>query len=108
MTICARPGCTAEGLPKYCSRRCSAIHIAYLNGPGHYQRISKQGMNLKRQKGHKVLRQADLLLMAAGRYGEAARVLYDRGYLSGYNAARRNHRQLPAREFGERRARSIA
>jgi coproporphyrinogen III oxidase len=56
-------------------------------------------MNAKRQRGHKVLQTSDVLLMARGRYAEAARVIYDRGYSSGWQTAKKQHRQLPAREL---------
>jgi hypothetical protein len=101
MTICARPGCTAEGKPKYCTRRCSAIDIAQRRESSYYRAIAKRGMNTKRQRGHKVLRPSDVLLMAAGRYAEAARMLYDRGFQAGWQTGRKNQRQLPAREFAK-------
>lgn len=99
--ICARPGCTAEGHPKYCTRRCSAIDIAHTRQPRYFQSIAKLGRNARRQRGHKVLQTSDVLLMAKGRYAEAARVIYDRGYSSGWQTAKKSQRQLPAREFAK-------
>lgn len=93
--ICARPGCTGVAIPKYCSRRCSAIDHAHQRGGAFYATISQRGMNTKRLKGHRILRASDVSLMASGRYAEAARAIYDRGYGGGWLAGRRGHRQLP-------------
>lgn len=92
---CQRDGCYKMGLPKYCSRKCAAQANAKIYGPAHFRSIGNGGLHMKRLKGHSVLRQSDVMLMAAGRYAEAARYIYDRGYQSGWQSARRNHRQLP-------------
>jgi hypothetical protein len=98
MAICARAGCDQEGKPKFCSRRCSGLHNGVLRrGTRYYHRMGSLGIQAKRRKGVTALRLSDRLLMAAGRYEEAARALYDRGYSAGWLAQHKGCRQLPAR-----------
>jgi hypothetical protein len=99
MSACARPGCTAEGQPNYCSRRCSGIDQARKAGHAHYARIGALGRAAVRAKGRSSrLRPSELRLMVAGRYQEAADAIYDRAYGSGWMAKHTGRRQLPSRK----------
>ena len=100
MTTCERPGCDQPGRPTYCSRRCAGIVNAQKKPAGYFERLGAMGMKGRRQKGAVALRPSDLRLMAQGRFVEAARQLYDRGYSAGWIAAKTGRRQLPAREGG--------
>jgi hypothetical protein len=104
VAVCAATGCTTEAVRTYCSRKCAARMHAQLVGAAFFARISRQGRDARRKKGTSALRRADALLMAAGRFQEAARAIYDRGYSAGWCAAKKGRRQLPARKDGVTRA----
>lgn len=91
---CARPGCTALGQPTYCSRRCSGIDLWRRLPDNHFERIGQLSGKARYQKvGSHAIRPSELRLMAAGRFKEAAILIYDRAYGSGWTAGRRGHRQ---------------
>ncbi len=107
---CARPGCTAPIAPppsrpltdtpgkarRYCSHRCASIENARLRGHAFFVAIGAKAHRAKRQKGTHALRPHEERLMAAGRFFEAARMVYDRAYSAGWMAGRTGRRQLPA------------
>ena len=99
---CARPGCEIVITPKrsghrFCSRKCAAKVFAASRPREFYAELCRKGWAGRRRKGHGVLRQSDRLLMAAGRYAEAARALYDRGYSAGWISGVKRRSQLPDR-----------
>jgi hypothetical protein len=97
VTACKRPGCTAEGLPTYCSRRCSSIDLWRRLPDNHFERMGMIGGKSRRDGGRKRITSSELSLMAAGRYVEAARAIYDRGYSAGWTAGKQRQRRTPVR-----------
>lgn len=97
--VCARPGCTAptKGTRKFCSHRCASVALAHARGSDFFRQLGRIASAGRRKRGHSVLRQCDVMLMAAGRYEEAARGIYDRGYGAGWIARNNSRRQLPAK-----------
>jgi hypothetical protein len=96
--ICAADGCTKDAWRIYCSKSCAARTNARKRGHAFFVALGVKGRAAIRQRGVTALRRSDALLMAAGRFQEAARAIYDRGYSSGYVAGRNGTRQLPARK----------
>jgi len=96
-TPCRRPGCPALGRPVYCSRKCAAKVNAAARWAHCYAAMGEKGRTAQRETGREVLTGTDLSLMRAGRYREAARAIYDRGYTAGWVARHHGYRQLPAK-----------
>ncbi len=94
---CQRPGCDQVGKSTYCSHRCAGLMIRATKPANYYSAISKQGHAARRQQGTHALRPHEERLMAAGRFFEAARSVYDRAYSAGWMAGKTGRRQLPAR-----------
>jgi hypothetical protein len=90
---CARGGCTAGATRTYCSQRCAQIEVARRKGHAYYAAIGKQAWR-NRKKCTRPIRQSERMLMASGRFDEAARSIYQRAYGSGWIAGRRGFRQL--------------
>lgn len=97
-TPCKGPQCPHMGRPVYCSRKCAAVVNAKARVEGFYAAIGETGRESRRKVGHDVLDGVALSLMRAGRYREAARLLYDKGYSAGWTAKHVGVRQLPARK----------
>lgn len=105
--ICEREGCANDvrwhgrpGRPRYCSRRCAAIVNAAKRGRAFFVAIGTAGRAAIRAKGYACEpRPAEVSLMAAGRYREAAVLIYERAYSAGWTARHLGHRQLPGRRI---------
>lgn len=95
---CARPGCPNTGRPKYCSRRCATSVTGGAITYAKRVEMAHRAHAVMAAKGIAALRPMELRLMAAGRFREAARAIYDRGYSAGWIAGREGRRQLPERK----------
>lgn len=96
-TPCTRPGCTAWGLPFYCSRRCASLDLWRKLPGNYYEELGKRGGRAPRKKsGANAIRPSELHLMVAGRFQEAARAIYARAYGAGWTAGRVGHQQRKA------------
>lgn len=84
---------------KTCGKQsCKARHRTSLMPPGHFKRIGAMARQSQRERGRRnLLHASDIRLMAAGRYYEAARQIYDRGYSAGWVACKNGRRKLPLR-----------
>jgi len=94
---CGRDGCELPAVKLYCSRSCAAKVNAQKRGHAFFVALGVKGRAAIRKRGSVALMRSDALLMAAGRYGEAARHIYDRAYSAGWCAGRTGSHQLPAR-----------
>jgi hypothetical protein len=92
---CQRPGCDQLGKPRYCSRKCAGIVNAAAKPHTFFVQLGQMGCKARRQRGTHALRPHEERLMAAGRFFEAARSIYDRAYSAGHMAGKTGRRQLP-------------
>lgn len=97
------PICTApllikgDGQPgKTCGKKtCRGKLVASTMPAGHYQRIGGMAREALRARGLRLtLRPHELRLMAQGRFYEAGKSIYERGYSAGWVGHKNGRRQL--------------
>lgn len=99
--ICSSPRRVRKDgtLGKTCGSKVCGGKLAASKMPaGHYRRIGGMAKEALRARGKRLLvRPHEMRLMAQGRFYEAARSVYDRGYSAGWVGRKNGRRQLPTR-----------